>query len=93
MLIISLVASSKFGSNDEADFSAVAGILRLATKYIIDELREMTLEHLCVAWPSTLKTWDMREDHARIRELDGGMHHLYPHPFVSVTFIFAHNPD
>jgi hypothetical protein len=80
-----LVASSDFGNNDEEDFRAVAGILRLATKYIIDELREMALAHLSIAWPSTLKAWDLREDLARCHELETACPagHRYPHPFVS----------
>ncbi|TFK29744.1 hypothetical protein FA15DRAFT_677663 [Coprinopsis marcescibilis] len=77
----------KFGNNDYNDFRIVAGILRLATKYIIDELREMALAHLSIAWPSTLKAWDLREDLARSYEIDSAMPgaHLYPHPFEIIN--------
>ncbi|KAH6915867.1 hypothetical protein BKA70DRAFT_472051 [Coprinopsis sp. MPI-PUGE-AT-0042] len=78
---------TKFGSNNDADFRTVAGILRLATKYIIDELREMALAHLRLAWPSTLKAWDLREDQARTQEIDVGIPaiNFYPHPFEVIT--------
>jgi hypothetical protein len=57
----------------------------LATKYIIDELREMALTHLSTAWPSTLKAWDLREDLARSYEIEFLVPaaRRYPHPFVS----------
>ncbi|KAG2011749.1 hypothetical protein CC2G_011832 [Coprinopsis cinerea AmutBmut pab1-1] len=78
---------TNFGNNDEKDFRAVAGILRLATKYIIDELREMALNHLSIAWPTTLKAWDLREDLARSYEIDATIPsaRLYPHPFEVIN--------
>lgn len=76
-----------FGNNDEDDFRVVSGILRLATKYIIDELREMALAHLSIAWPSTLKAWDAREDLSRSYELEtiypAGQR--YPHPISVIN--------
>jgi hypothetical protein len=61
----------------------VSGILRLATKYIIDTLRSRALAHLSIAWPSTLKGWDMREDLARRSETDISLNsRFYPHPIV-----------
>jgi len=73
---------TNFGDNNEEDFRKVAGILRLATKYIIDELRDMTLDHLSIAWPSDLKQWDHREDLVRAFEIaaEPGAH-MHPHPF------------
>jgi hypothetical protein len=81
-----LVIARFFGRNDRADFAVVAGILRLSTKYIVDGLRMKALEHIAVAWPSTLKSWDAREDHAHsILELDATSHGglAYPSPIVS----------
>ncbi|KAF6761667.1 hypothetical protein DFP72DRAFT_627986 [Ephemerocybe angulata] len=80
-------SNSAFGDNGDEDFRVVSGILRLATKYIIDELREMALVHLSVAWPSTLKAWDLREDIARNYEIASGCPaaHRYPHPFAVIN--------
>jgi len=78
-LLAALYDGPHFGNNDNDDFRMVSGILRLSTKYIIDSLRAKALAHISVAWPSTLKGWDAREDLARSYELDpplGG--HLYP---------------
>jgi hypothetical protein len=45
----------------------------------------MALAHLRLAWPPTLKGWDLREDQARTHEIDAGNPAIsfYPHPFVS----------
>jgi hypothetical protein len=73
-----------FGNNDQDDFRVVSGILRLATKYLIDSLRAKALAHLYIAWPLDLKAWEAREDLLRSYEVNGFSHdHRYPHPFVS----------
>lgn len=73
-----------FGNNDRDDFQIVSGILRLATKYLIDSLRAKALAHLHIAWPLDLKAWDAREDMLRNYEVDGfSCGQRYPHPFVS----------
>ena len=78
-----------FGDNGREDFRAVSGIIRLANKYDIDKLRRQALEHISVAWPTTLKSWDAREDLARMFELESGMQQgfRYPSPIVrDITF-------
>ena len=76
--------SRNFGNNDRDDFQIVSGILRLATKYLIDSLRAKALAHLHIAWPMELKAWDAREDVLRSYEVDRfSRGHRYPHPFVS----------
>jgi len=60
--------SSNFGTNDPADFRIVSGILRPATRYLVDSLRAKALVHLSIAWPNSLKGWDAREDPARADE-------------------------
>ena len=70
------------GNNDTGDFHATAGILRLATKYAIDKLRDRALAHLTIAWPTTLEGWDAREEAAREHEFETGQP-LYPSPIVS----------
>ena len=77
--------SRNFGNNNRDDFQIVSGILRLATKYLIDSLRAKALAHLHIAWPLDLKAWDAREDVLRSYEADSRFSrgHRYPHPFVS----------
>ena len=85
-----LMSSRNFGNNDRDDFQIVSGILRLATKYLIDSLRAKALAHLHIAWPLDLKAWDAREDVLRNYEVDGfSCGSRYPHPFVSDLPLFA----
>lgn len=65
----------------------MSGILRLATKYLIDSLRTKALAHLSIAWPATLKGWDARE--AKLFDMEESRR--YPHPFVCDLCAFAHN--
>ncbi|TFK75062.1 hypothetical protein BDN72DRAFT_832773 [Pluteus cervinus] len=85
-LLTALYDGPSFGNNDQDDFRIVSGILRLSTKYIVDSLRTKALAHLSVAWPLTLKGWDLREDLARSCEQEhpeGG--HIYPHPISVIN--------
>jgi hypothetical protein len=77
-------AIRKFGNNDPHDFAVVSGILRLSTKYAIDSLRSKAITHLNIAWPTTLKGWDLREDKSHAYELTSPTVHagLYPSPIV-----------
>ncbi|KAF8892067.1 hypothetical protein BD779DRAFT_1510683 [Infundibulicybe gibba] len=90
-LFSALYDGPKFGSNDEQDFRIVSGILRLSTKYIFESLRTMALAHLSVAWPATLKAWDLREDRARTFEVEQDISmpsnrmFLYPHPIAVIN--------
>lgn len=83
-LLTALYDGPTFGTNDRDDYRVVSGLLRLATKYLIDKLRARALEHLSVAWPSTLRAWDAREEVARIFEIDTGLPRglRYPSPIV-----------
>ncbi|KAJ7043554.1 hypothetical protein C8F04DRAFT_1072491 [Mycena alexandri] len=85
--LVALYDGPNFGNNDQEDFQVVSGILRLSTKYIVDSLRAKALAHLCIAWPSTLKGWDAREDVARTFEMEtsasGG--HFYPSPIAVIN--------
>ncbi|KDR80529.1 hypothetical protein GALMADRAFT_240831 [Galerina marginata CBS 339.88] len=85
-LLTALYDGPTFGSNDEEDFRAVSGILRLSTKYLIDSLRAKALVHLSLAWPSDLRAWDLREDISRGFEVEGlSRTHRYPHPFSVIS--------
>ncbi|KAG6334824.1 hypothetical protein ID866_4261 [Astraeus odoratus] len=83
-LLTALVDGPTFGKNDPTDFHVVSGILRLSTKYVVDALRDKALNHLSLAWPTTLKGWDAREDIARTEELQAGpaARRIYPSPVV-----------
>ncbi|TFK52098.1 hypothetical protein OE88DRAFT_1658894 [Heliocybe sulcata] len=63
-------AGPNFGDNDAQDFRVVSGILRLASKYLVDSLRDKALSHLQKAWPPTLAGWDAREDRSRSYDSD-----------------------
>jgi len=86
-LLKALYDGPNFGNNDQNDFQVVSGILRLSTKYIIDSLRAKALAHLSIAWPSTLKAWDVREDLSRSYEMESpaGGGHLYPSPIAVIN--------
>ncbi|KAF8590732.1 hypothetical protein K439DRAFT_1381509 [Ramaria rubella] len=53
--------------NDRHTVSKVAGILRLATKYEVDNLRGLIITILSTDWPSDLASWDKNE--AEIAEM------------------------
>lgn len=86
-LLTALYDGPTFGNNDRDDFRAVSGILRLASKYIIDTLRVKALSHLSEAWPSSLRAWDMREDLTRVHELQTALHPgtRYPSPVTVIN--------
>ncbi|KAJ7334079.1 hypothetical protein DFH08DRAFT_880102 [Mycena albidolilacea] len=85
--LAALYDGPNFGDNDQEDFRVVSGILRLSTKYIVDSLRSKALAHLCIAWPSTLKGWDAREDVARSFEMatSASAGHYYPSPIAVIN--------
>lgn len=87
-LLTAIYDGPSFGNNDRADFHVLSGVLRLATKYAVDELRRKAIEHLGIAWPSTLKGWDAREEAARTSEAEAGIQRRlrYPSPFVRSFF-------
>lgn len=86
-LLTALYDGPAFGNNDPVDFRVVSGILRLATKYLVDSLRSKAIGHLSEAWPSTLKGWDAREDAARASELQNGLgaNGIYPSPISVIN--------
>jgi hypothetical protein len=84
-----------FGDNDPDDFAIVSGILRLSTKYAMDSLRSKAIAHLNIAWPTTLKGWDLREDKAHACDLASSAEHtsLYPSPIVRRPFSIQSQTD
>ncbi|KAJ7625883.1 hypothetical protein FB45DRAFT_991463 [Roridomyces roridus] len=53
-----------FKSPGANDFPAVAAVLRLSTKYLVEHLRQRCMSRLSVDWPSTLAGWEHREQAA-----------------------------
>ncbi|KAM5533314.1 hypothetical protein V8D89_012988 [Ganoderma adspersum] len=43
------------------DFAVISAVLRLATNYGVETLRETALRTLSLSWPSTLQLWEVRE--------------------------------
>jgi len=43
-------------------FGIASALLRLSTKYQVHRLRQQLLSELSAAWPSTLSSWDAREE-------------------------------
>jgi hypothetical protein len=91
-LLIAFYDGPTFGNNDRDDFRVVSGILRLATKYAVDSLRDESITHLSVAWPTSLKAWDAREELASVYEAETGSQHAsrYPSPIVSVRMSYLY---
>lgn len=48
-------------SLESAEFSVYAALLRLSTKYDVDDLRREVLRALSLSWPTTLTLWELRE--------------------------------
>ncbi|KAF9561502.1 hypothetical protein CPC08DRAFT_635317 [Agrocybe pediades] len=50
-----------FKKQRASDFPAIAAVLRLSSKYLVEHLRQRCLSRLAADWPSTLAEWDRRE--------------------------------
>ena len=58
----SLMNSLRYFKTPRAnDFPAIAAVLRLATKYMVEHLRIRCLHRLHLDWPPSLHGWDQRE--------------------------------
>ncbi|KAH7925769.1 hypothetical protein BV22DRAFT_1033574 [Leucogyrophana mollusca] len=77
--------SSYFQKSRATDFPAIAGVLRLSTKYFIDHLRQLCIARLEVDWPSTLLGWDRREQEATYELGRYVPRDSYPHPILVVN--------
>ncbi|KAI0645379.1 hypothetical protein C8Q79DRAFT_910967 [Trametes meyenii] len=70
--------------NTAGTFPIVSAILRLSTKYEVLGLREMTLRHLSMPWPTTLTMWEMREKAATNTDGLYAPRNELPHPLVVI---------
>ncbi|KAJ8502983.1 hypothetical protein ONZ45_g11260 [Pleurotus djamor] len=74
------------------DFSRLAGVLRLSTKYCVEHLRDQCLQRLHQDWPSTLRGWDRREHRATDPKTGGYIpRELYPHPIILIELAMELN--
>ncbi|KAK0207859.1 hypothetical protein DFS33DRAFT_387460 [Desarmillaria ectypa] len=55
----------------ETPFAAIAGILRLSTKYQAQTLQTTVVEHLQRIFPTTIDEWDRRADNDTIQKFRG----------------------
>ncbi|TBU29539.1 hypothetical protein BD311DRAFT_660896 [Dichomitus squalens] len=66
------------------EFAMISAVLRLATRYGVETLRESALRTLSLSWPETLPVWEVREK--AVTSVDG----VYaprpglPHPLVLI---------
>ncbi|KAI0743782.1 hypothetical protein C8Q80DRAFT_1106718 [Daedaleopsis nitida] len=70
--------------NTLEDFFTTAAILRLATKYEVQALREVALRNLSLSWPTSLLMWEARE---RVATTADGLytpHPALPHPLLVI---------
>ena len=53
---------SRLSPDSTADeFAVISAVLRLATKYGVETLRESAVRTLSLSFPSTLQVWEVRE--------------------------------
>ncbi|KAJ7711892.1 hypothetical protein B0H16DRAFT_1343346 [Mycena metata] len=66
------------------DFPAVAAVLRLSTKYLVEHLRQHCMTRLDLDWPSTLAGWDQREHAATDAQGHYTPRLACPHPILVI---------
>ncbi|KAF9444518.1 hypothetical protein P691DRAFT_796436 [Macrolepiota fuliginosa MF-IS2] len=66
------------------DFPAIAAVLRLSTKYMVETLRIRCLHRLHLDWPPSLQGWDQREASATDDSGRYSPRDTCPHPILVV---------
>ncbi|KAH7914875.1 hypothetical protein BJ138DRAFT_1055900, partial [Hygrophoropsis aurantiaca] len=84
-LLIALYDGLYFQKSRANDFPAIAGVLRLSSKYFIEHLRLRCITRLELDWPSTLLGWDQREQEATYELGRYVPRDAYPHPILVVN--------
>lgn len=75
-----------FISNKPTPFRAVAGVLRMASKYMVAPLQEKAINHLCRIYPTRFE--DMRPDHKALRsEVFGSDSDAPEHPILLLNLV------
>ncbi|THH14391.1 hypothetical protein EW146_g5936 [Bondarzewia mesenterica] len=67
------------------DFPFLAGVLRLSTKYMIENLRTLCIAHLQCNFPLTLEGWDQREKAATDANGRYGPRDSIPNPILVIN--------
>ncbi|KAI0702942.1 hypothetical protein C8T65DRAFT_578972 [Cerioporus squamosus] len=65
-------------------FAVTAAILRLATKYAVDALRDVIMRNLSLSWPTTLQMWEARERAATSADGVYAPRPVLPHPLLVI---------
>ncbi|KAJ7113297.1 hypothetical protein C8R43DRAFT_1091420 [Mycena crocata] len=73
-----------FKSPGANDFPAVAAVLRLSTKYLVEHLRQRCMTRLDLDWPTTLAGWDTREQNATDTSGHYAPRACCPHPILVI---------
>ncbi|KAH7886706.1 hypothetical protein F5I97DRAFT_1869593 [Phlebopus sp. FC_14] len=84
-LLAALYDGLYFPKHQASDFSAVAGVLRLSTKYFIEHLRQRCLTRLELDWPFTLAEWDRREAEATDASGRYVPRESFAHPILAIN--------
>ncbi|GBE86175.1 hypothetical protein SCP_0900520 [Sparassis crispa] len=92
-LLRALYDGMYFAQPSAGDFPAVAAVLRLSTKYMIEHLRLRCLSRLEADWPTTLVGWDVRETQVtdslgRYKPRQG-----FPHPVLVIQLALEFGLD
>jgi hypothetical protein len=66
------------------DFAAVAAVLRLSTKYLVEHLRQRCMARIDLDWPTTLEGWDRREHVATSADGHYAPRAFCPHPILVI---------
>ncbi|KAG6843930.1 hypothetical protein H0H87_011621 [Tephrocybe sp. NHM501043] len=79
-LITALYDGPTFANRRFEDFIYIAGILRLSTKYFVDNLRKRAIQFLSETWPVTLQGHDAMISKAVDTPSTNGITYPYVHP-------------
>lgn len=75
------------------DFPVTHALLKLATAYEVDNLREEIIHRLGQSWPATLSQWEVREKSAVNEEGVYAPRPKLPHPmYVQCCSYIAYSP-
>ncbi|CCL98555.1 uncharacterized protein FIBRA_00555 [Fibroporia radiculosa] len=83
-LLTALYDGLYFAKSNALTFPALAGVLRLSNKYLIDHLRRRCLIRLRTDWPATLAGWDVREKQATDPAGRYIPRDSFPHPILVI---------
>ncbi|KXN90801.1 hypothetical protein AN958_03455 [Leucoagaricus sp. SymC.cos] len=77
--------------HDPSNFEIVSAVLRLATKYHAQKIREDILRGMMPSWPKTLTQWEIREAAATNANGLYKPRLCYPHPIMIINLARATN--